>query len=129
MRFMTIVHARENQGFPPQSLMDAIGKLAEDATKAGVFVEMGGLLPSATGSRIRMAGGKLTRTDGPFVETKEVIGGFAIFDTKTRDEIMKWSMRFMQLHVDHWKEFEGECEIRQMFDQGDGPQARQAEGP
>ena len=124
MRFMTVVQARENQGVPPMGLMNAIGQLGQDAAKAGVFVQMGGLMPSAGGSRIRMKGGRLTVTDGPYAEAKEVIGGFAIFDTKDKDEAMVWANRFMALHLEHWPEWEGECEIRQMFAEGDGPKAR-----
>ena len=125
MRFMTTVLARENQGMPPVALMEAIDRLGAEAAKAGVFVQMGGLMPTAGGSRIRMSGGKLTTTDGPFAEAKEVIGGFAIYQTKTKEEAMAWARRFMQLHVDHWKEWEGTCEIRQMFDEGEGPKACQ----
>jgi hypothetical protein len=123
MRFMTTVFARENQGIPPMALIDAINHLAEDATKQGVFVSMGGLLPTGGGSRIRLSEARLTTTDGPFAEVKEVIGGFAIFDTKTREEVMQWAQRFMQLHLEHWKEWEGVCEIRQMFEEGKNPAA------
>jgi len=122
VRFMTTVFARENQGMPPAALLEAIGKLGEDATKAGVFVQMGGLRPAAAGSRIRMSGGKLTTTDGPFAEVKEVIGGFAIFDTPTKAEAMAWAQRFMQLHLDHWQEWEGVCEVRGMMAEGEGPE-------
>jgi hypothetical protein len=121
MKFMTMVFARENQGAPPKALFDGIMKLGEEASKAGVFVQMGGLTPSAAGSRIRMSRGKLTVIDGPYAEAKEVIGGFAVYETKTKDEAMVWAKRFMQLHVDHWPDWEGECEIRQMFGEGDGP--------
>ncbi len=77
MRFMTMVKAPEKSplGPPPKALMEAIGKLGEEAAKAGVMVEMGGLLPTAMGARLRLSGGKLTVTDGPFTEAKEVIGG------------------------------------------------------
>ncbi len=124
MRFMTTVFARENQGFPPKGLMDAIGKLGQQAAEAGVFLQMGGLMPSAGGAKIRQSGGKLTVLDGPFAEAKEVIGGFAIYDLPSKEDAMTWAMRFMQLHVDHWPEWEGECEVRAMFGEGDGPKAR-----
>jgi hypothetical protein len=124
VRFMTTVFARENQGFPPKALMDAIGQLGQEAASAGVFVQMGGLMPSAGGARIRQSGGKLTVIDGPYAEAKEVIGGFAIYDLPNKEEAMAWAMRFMQLHQDHWKEWEGECEVRAMFGEGDGPKAR-----
>lgn len=73
MRFMTMVKSSENSGPPPQALMEAIAKLGEENAKAGVMTEMGGLFPSVAGARVRLAGGKLTVIDGPFVETKEVV--------------------------------------------------------
>jgi hypothetical protein len=124
MRFMTTVFAREDQGMPPKGLMDGIAQLGAEAAQAGVFVQMGGLTPSAAGSTIRQSRGKLSIIDGPYAEAKEVIGGFAIYETKTKEEAMAWAKRFMQLHIDHWPEWEGECEIRQMFVEGDGPKAR-----
>ena len=83
MRFMMIVHGPEDfgkAGPPPQALMDAIGKLGEEAFKSGKMVSMGGLFPSAKGARIRQTGGKLVTTDGPFTEAKEVVGGFSIME-------------------------------------------------
>jgi hypothetical protein len=116
MRYMTLVKTTENSGPPPKALMDAIARLGEEGMKAGVMVETGGLLPTATATRIRLAGGKLTVTDGPFTETKEVIGGYAVFDVKSKEEMLQWATRFMQLHKEHWKGWEGETEIRQMWD-------------
>ena len=121
MRFMTTVFARENQGAPPKGLIEAIGKLGQEAGQAGVFVQMGGLQSTASGGRIRQAGPKLTVTDGPFAESKEVIGGFAIYDLATKAEAMAWAMRFMKLHLEHWATWEGECEVRAMYTEGDGP--------
>lgn len=117
MRFMTIVKSVETfrAGPPAQALMEAIGKLGEDAGKAGVLVEMGGLAPSATGARVRLSGGKLTVTDGPFSEAKEVIGGCAFFDVKSKEEVVKWSVRFMELHKVHWPGWEGETGLRQII--------------
>lgn len=116
MKFMTLVKSRENQGFPPQSLMQAIMKLGEDATKAGVLVEQGGLMPSAVGASIRLSGGKLHVTDGPYAEAKELVGGYAVYETKTKAEALEWCTRFMQIHLDNWKGWEGECEMRQIFE-------------
>jgi hypothetical protein len=99
--------------------MDAIGKLGEEGAKAGVMVETGGLLPSAMGARVRLSGGKLTVTDGPFTEAKEVIGGYAVFEVKSKQEAVEWTRRFMQVHKEHWKGWEGETEIRQIFDPAD----------
>jgi hypothetical protein len=120
MRFMTIVRSREDMRQPPQVLIEAIGKMAEEATTKGVFVGMGGLLPTAAGSRVRISAGKITVTDGPFTEAKEVIGGYAIFDVKSKAEAMEWAHRFMELHRKHWPEFEGETEVRQMLENPPG---------
>src|SRR5262245_66270209 len=102
MRFMTFVKSAERAGLPPKALMDAIAKLGEEATKAGTLVQTGGLLPSATGARVRLADGELTVTDGPFVETKELVGGFAVFEVKSREEAIEQALRFMRVHKEHW---------------------------
>ncbi len=116
MRFMTMVKGAENAGPPPKGLIEAIAKLGEEAAKIGVMVETGGLLPSARGARIRLSSGKLTVTDGPFTEAKELIGGYAVYDVKSKEEAIEWSRRFMNLHKEHWKGWEGEIEIRQMME-------------
>src|SRR5262245_21230437 len=77
MRFMVVVKSAENAGPPPQALMAAIAKLGEEAMRASVMLETGGLLPSAMGARVRLSNGNLTVTDGPFLESKELIGGYA----------------------------------------------------
>jgi len=120
MRFITMVKSSEDPslGPPPKALMEAIGKLGEDAAKAGVMVEMGGLLPTAMGARLRISGGKLTVTDGPFSEAKEVIGGYAVYSVKTKDEAVAWAKRFMNLHKQHWPGWEGETELRQLMEFG-----------
>jgi hypothetical protein len=119
MRFMSIVKSTEDHrlGPPPPALMAAMDQLGQEMTKAGIMVDMGGLLPSAMGGyRVRQAHGKLSVTDGPFSEAKEVIGGYAVFEVQSREEAMALSMRFMELHLKHWPEWEGETEVRQMFE-------------
>jgi hypothetical protein len=116
MRFMIMVKSAESAGPPPMALMAAIGKLGEEAMRASVMVETGGLLPSAMGARVRLSAGKLTVTDGPFAETKELVGGYAVYDLKSKREAIDWATRFMQLHKRHWPGWEGESEIRQIFD-------------
>jgi hypothetical protein len=116
---MSMVKSSENYrlGAPPQALMDAINELGQEMTKAGTMVDMGGLLPTAMGAyRVRQSRGKLSVTDGPFSETKEVIGGYAVFDVQSKEEAMELTMRFMELHLKHWPEWEGETEVRQMFE-------------
>ncbi len=86
MRFMMIVKSAERSGPPPKPLMDAMAKLSEDAAKAGNMIGSGGLGPTALGARVRLSGGKVTVTDGPFTEAKEVVGGYAQFEFKTKKE-------------------------------------------
>ena len=115
MRFMMIVKHAEKQGPPPKQLMDAIAKLAEEETKAGTMLGSGGLAPTAQGARVRLSGGKVTVTDGPFAETKEVVGGYAQFELKSKEEAIESAVRFMELHNKYWPGWEGETEVRQMF--------------
>ncbi len=119
MRFMMIVKHAENQGLPPRPLMDAIAKLAEEEARAGTMLENGGLGPTVQGARVRLSGGKVTVTDGPFTETNEVIGGYAQFELKSKEAAVESAVRFMELHRKHWPGWEGETEVRQMFDPKD----------
>jgi hypothetical protein len=121
MRFMMLVKSAENSGPPPQALMDAIGKMAEDATKAGLMLQSGGLAPTAMSSRVRVSQGNLTTMDGPFTESKEVIGGYAVFEFKSREEAIEATVNFMELHTQHWPGWEGETEVRQIFGPEDYP--------
>jgi hypothetical protein len=124
MRFMMIVKSAEKWGFPPKELMDAIGKLSEEGVKSGTMLGSGGLLPTAKGSSVRLYGGKVTVIDGPFTEAKEVVGGYAQFELKSKEEAVVAAKRFMELHKIHWPGWEGETEVRQMYEPGDPfPQA------
>lgn len=98
-----------------------MGKFVERCSKDGTLVDTGGLLPSKDGFRIRLADGQISATDGPFSEAKEVIGGWAILKAESRAEAVRIATEFMELHRKHWPEFEGECEVRPMFDPGMGP--------
>lgn len=98
----------------PQGLLDAMGKLVEEGFQSGVLKDTGGLKSSVDGFRIRSRGGKLLATDGPFTESKEVIGGYALVELKSKEEAREFAQRFMELHRVHWPEFDGECEVRAM---------------
>jgi hypothetical protein len=120
MRFMMIVkHARERQGPPPKELIEAIGKLAEEAQKSGALLGNGGLLPTAHGAKVRLADGQIGVIDGPFAETKEVIGGYAQFELASKQEAIEAAIKFMELHKKYWPGWEGETEIREMMDAQD----------
>ena len=121
MRFMMIVKSAESSGPPPKPLMDAIGKLSEEATKAGTMIGSGGLGPTALGARVRLSRGEIIVSDGPFAEAKEVVGGYAQFDLTSKEEAIKSAVKFMELHKQLWPGWEGETEIRQMFGPEDFP--------
>ena len=114
MRFMMIVQHAENQGPPPKALMDAIAALAEEETRSGRMLGSGGLAPTAQGARVRIANGKVTVTDGPFTETNEVLGGYAQFELKSREEAIQSAVRFMELHKKHWPGWEGSADVRRI---------------
>ncbi len=121
MQFMMLVKSAENSGPPPQSLMDAIANLAEEAVRAGRMIMSGGLAPTAMSSRVRISQGQLITTDGPFTEAKEVVGGFAMFEFASKEEAVQSAVNFMELHRQHWPGWDGETEIRQMFGPDDFP--------
>jgi hypothetical protein len=115
MKYMMIVKHAERQEAPPKELMDAITKLAEKASEDGTMLGSGGLGPTALGARVRLSGGQVTVTDGPFTEAKEVVGGYAQFELKSKQEAIESAVRFMELHKKYWPGWEGETEVRQMF--------------
>ena len=119
MRFMMLVKSAENSGLPPKELMEAIWKNGENAAKAGLMIESGGLKPSAMSARVELRGGKVTAVDGPFCETKEVVGGFAIFEFGSMKEAVESAKDFMELHRRYWPGWQGETEVRPMFDKDD----------
>jgi hypothetical protein len=118
MRFMAMIKATKDyeSGLPPKpELIAAMGKLAEEERKIGIFEMGGGLLPSAQGHKITMTGSKVTVTDGPFAETKEVIGGFAILNYDSHEAAIEGAKRVMKIHADAGVT-DLEIEIRPMFD-------------
>jgi hypothetical protein len=130
MRYMFIVKGSENlaaSGPPPAALMEAIERLGEEAVKTGKMVSFGGLKPTASGARMRITKGKIITTDGPFTESKEVIGGFSIFNLASKEEALEEARKFTELHRVHWPKWEGEIEIRQMYEEADDVAAQQME--
>jgi hypothetical protein len=115
MRFMMIVKHKEAQGMRPKELMDAIGKLTEEAIKNGTLLGNGGLLSTAAGASVKLSGGRVTVTDGPFTEAKEIIGGYALLELKSKQEAIEGARHFMELHKKHWPGWEGETEVREMM--------------
>jgi hypothetical protein len=131
MRYMFIVKGSENfaaSGPPPAALIEAIEKLGEEAARTGRMVSFGGLKPTSSGARMRITDGKIVTTDGPFTESKEVIGGFSIFNLASKEEALEEARRFTELHRVHWPHWEGEIEIRLMYEEEDDVRATQIEG-
>jgi len=131
MRFISMVKSNEaNMGMPSKAFLDAMDQLIKEMAKDGcVMVEGVGLHPTSAGARVRLADDRLTVTDGPFTEAKEVVGGFAIFEAPSKAEMLKWTQRFMALHKTHLPGWEGECEVRQIAGPGEKlcEQAREAQ--
>jgi hypothetical protein len=122
MRYMIIVRGSENfaaSGPPPAALVEAIDRLGAEAARKGTMVSFGGLKPTSSGARMRLTNGKIVTTDGPFTESKEVIGGFSILNVASREEALEEARTFMELHRVHWPNWEGEIEIRQMYEEED----------
>ena len=111
MRFMFIVTSAHNTA-PTPALLEAMHKLADREIKAGRMLDNGGLMPVQTGAQVRIADGKLSVIDGPFVEAKEVVGGYAIFELRDKEEAVAAAVEFMQLHKEHMPDWEGTCEVR-----------------
>ena len=114
---MLIKHSESYRSQPiPQGLMDAMGEFVAEGFKSGVLKDTAGLKATAEGSRIRSSGGKLHVTDGPFTEAKEVVGGYALVEVKSKEEALEVARQFMELHRVHWPAFDGECEVRPVED-------------
>jgi hypothetical protein len=116
MKFMMFIKHQEvsrDMKIPP-ALNDAMGEFVGRMFASGALKDTNGLQPTSKGKRIRSKGGKLRTTDGPFTESKEVVGGYAIVEAPTYGEAMKVATEFMELHAIHWPEFECESEIRPM---------------
>jgi hypothetical protein len=124
MRYMMFIRHGEDFTLAdvPQSLFGAMGEFIDAATKDGSIVDTAGLKPTKEGKRVRLAGGQLSVVDGPFTETKEVVGGYALIEAKSLDDAMAIATKFMEIHRVHWPKFQGSCEVRAL-DTGEAPPA------
>ena len=112
MKFLSIYKTAERNTPPTQEEMSKMGKLIEEGMKAGWLVGTEGCLPSALGARVRLSNSKLTVTDGPFTEAKELVGGFAILQVNSKEEAIELAKKFLPVAGD------GECELRQIYEAG-----------
>jgi len=120
MRYLSIFKPAKRGGPPTQEEMAKMGKLIEEGMKAGWLISTEGCLPVELGAHVRMANGKVTVTDGPFTEAKEVIGGFALMRANSKEEMIELTKKFLAEAGD------GECEIRQIYEAPEHAQAHHA---
>jgi hypothetical protein len=125
MKYLLLIkHTEDYRGItPPQGLMDAMEKFVGEGMASGKVLDTAGLKPTSEARKVRSQGGKLTVIDGPFTESKEIVGGYAMIDVKSDKEALDLATNFMELHRVHWPEFTGECEIRPLED-FDAPPAK-----
>ena len=120
MQFLMLIKIANNTDYEagkrvPPELEAAMGKLMGEWTKAGAMVSAAGLKPTSQGARLRLNAGKVDVMDGPFAETKEVVGGFFILEAKNKAAAVKMTRRFVELHGKILgKDFVLECELRQV---------------
>jgi hypothetical protein len=123
MRYMMFIKHTEDyrkEEVPP-SLYAAMGEFVGQAMKDGVMIDGAGLQPSARGHRVRLSRGKITVTDGPFTESKEIVGGYALIEAKSEEHALEIARQFMEIHRVHWPQFEGESEVRPLESEAGGP--------
>src|SRR4030088_720196 len=114
MRYRSLLKGTQPATPPPPELMDAIMKLGAEATAAGALLDTAGLAPSVAGARVRLSGGTVSVTDGPFAEAKETIS-YALYQVRSKEEAVEWASRFMKLHRDLWEGWEGEADVLKLF--------------
>lgn len=125
MRFLSMIRINEGtRQKPSERLLNEMGKLLDEMTRAGILLDTAGLRPTSEGVRVRLSRGRISVVDGPFTETKEVIGGFAMFEVGSKEEALDWTRRFLEVHGDEW---EIDCELRQVEEMspegcGSGPE-------
>jgi hypothetical protein len=112
MRFLSIYKTVERTSPPTQEEMAAMGKLIQEAMEAGWLLSTEGCLPTSLGARVRISSGKVTVTDGPFTEAKEMVGGFAILKANSKEEAIELTKHFLRVVG------QGECELRQLYEPG-----------
>lgn len=120
MRFMVMIKMHEDVGTPPQALVDEMARQMTELFQTGVMLDAGGLHPTEGAAEVRIRGGQLTITDGPFAEAKELIGGYSIVEVRNREEAVELGRRVIQLHKDYWPGWEGAAEVRQISTADDG---------
>jgi hypothetical protein len=124
MRFMAFVKMAEDVGDAPPQLQEAMGAALEAAFADGSIIDAGGLYPTAQSTQVRLTGGHVVTTDGPFAEAKEVAGGYAILEARSQEEAIAGARRVIEIHRDFWPGWEGSVEVRRIAAPEDGAPSR-----
>jgi hypothetical protein len=114
MRYMVFVKMAEDVGDAPAALVEAMGREMGEAFAAGSMIDAGGLYPTAQSTQMRLSGGGISTTDGPYAEAKEVVGGYSIIEARTHEEAVQGARRVLELHLEHWPGWEGSVEVRRI---------------
>ena len=121
-RYLSIYKTIETGQPPTAEEMATMGQLIEEGMKAGYLLAVEGCLPSARGARVRLSNGKISVTDGPFTESKELVGGLAILQAASKEEAIEHAKTFLRVAGP------GECELRELFDAEQAAEAQSAAG-
>ena len=124
MRFMAFVKMAEDVGDTPPEVVEAMGAALEAAFADGSILDAGGLYPTAQSTEVRLTGGRIVVTDGPYAEAKEVAGGYAVLEARSQEEAVAGARRVIEIHRDFWPGWEGSVEVRRIATPEDGPPQR-----
>jgi hypothetical protein len=112
MRYMVTVSMREDVGAPPRELNEAMGREMGEALASGVMLDAGVLAPAARSTELRVAGGQLSVTDGPYAEAREVVGGYSIVQADSDEQAVTLARRVAEIHQEFWPGWQGSVEVR-----------------
>ena len=124
MRYMVLVKMAEDVGDAPPRLHEAMGAALQEAFADGSMIDAGGLYPTAQSTEVRLAGGQVITTDGPYAEAKEVAGGYSIIEARSHEEAVAGARRVIEIHRDFWPGWEGSVEVRRIATPDEGPPPR-----
>ncbi len=120
MRYMVMLSMKSDVGPPPPELMTAMDAAMAEAFGSGLMIDAGGLMDDQQ-TTFTVREGALSRTDGPYAEAKEVVGGYAVLDVRSHEEAVEGARRMMQVHLDHWPGWEGSADVRRIAGPEEGP--------
>jgi hypothetical protein len=116
MRALILLKMSEQVGAPPEPLFAAMDETIKDIEKTVTIIDTNGLVPTAeAATKIRVTDGKTTVLDGPFAESRELVGGYALVEADTYEQAVESARKIVQVHTDHWPTWAGEAEVRQVM--------------